>query len=238
MNDKRINQLQNSRLGFTLVELLIAIGLFTIIVSVAVGGFTNALRTQRQVSSLIATQSNVSLALEQVAREIRTGYLFCHDVNSNSPTRAVPAQDCGCTVSDSLYNPSSASSQSSPSEQPPSGQLSNGDYPLWTCNALDYYTSNGTNVHYSVSGGQLLRSVNGAAAQSITGNNVNVQGVQFLLFGNLEGDNWTPRITIALGVSPSSTDPATMNDVLNLQTTVSARTIDCRIDPLTGNTVC
>ena len=70
--------------GFTLVELLITVGLFTVIVTIAVGGFINAIRTQRQVSSLISAQSNVSLALEQMTRAIRTGYLFCHAPGSTT----------------------------------------------------------------------------------------------------------------------------------------------------------
>ena len=57
--------------GFTLVELLVAIGVFSILISVAVGTFARALRTQRQTAALIAANSNASLVLEQMAREIR-----------------------------------------------------------------------------------------------------------------------------------------------------------------------
>ncbi len=62
--------------GFTLVELIVAIGLFAIIVSVGIGGFVRALRIQRQISSVVATNSNASLVIEQMAREIRTGSNF------------------------------------------------------------------------------------------------------------------------------------------------------------------
>ena len=195
---------KNSNVGFTLVELMIAIALFTIIVAIAIGGFTNALRTQRQVSSLIATQSNVSLALEQMTREIRTGYLFCHDVDVNTLNGK-----CGaCKIS-----------------TPPLTLT-------WTCNALDYYTADGTHVNYSVASGGLIRTVIDdttglSTPNSITGDNVNVQKLKFVLFGNLEGDHWTPRITLSIGVSPSSTDIATMNDIIYLQTSISARQIDC-----------
>lgn len=64
------------REGFTIVELLVAITLFSIAVSVAIGGFVRALRTQRQLVALIAANSNASLAIEQMAREIRTGTDF------------------------------------------------------------------------------------------------------------------------------------------------------------------
>ena len=63
--------------GFTLIELIVSLGVFIIIVTIAVGGFVSALRTQRQVAALISANNNVSLALEQMAREIRTGRNFC-----------------------------------------------------------------------------------------------------------------------------------------------------------------
>ena len=63
--------------GFTLLELMVSLGLFIIVVTLAVGGFVGALRSQRQVAALISANNNVSLALEQMAREIRTGRNFC-----------------------------------------------------------------------------------------------------------------------------------------------------------------
>ena len=63
--------------GFTLVELLVAIGLFSTIVTIGVGGFARALRTERQAAALLAANSNIGLSLEQMAREIRTGSDFC-----------------------------------------------------------------------------------------------------------------------------------------------------------------
>lgn len=63
--------------GFTLIELMIALGVFIIITTVATGGFVSALRSQRQVAALISANNNVSLAIEQMTREIRTGRNFC-----------------------------------------------------------------------------------------------------------------------------------------------------------------
>ncbi len=63
--------------GFTVIELLVSLGLFSIIVLLAMGGFVRALRAQGQVAAFASTNSNMSLALEEMAREIRTGILFC-----------------------------------------------------------------------------------------------------------------------------------------------------------------
>ncbi len=208
------------RKGFTLVELLVAIAVFAIVVTIASAGFVNALRTQRQVASLISTESNMTLVLEQMAREERTGYLFCHGLGSNSPNNTAGSGNyCGCTIGDSGYSDPSAPDA-----------LANGDLPVWTCNALDYYTAEGSEVNYSLENGALMKSdslASSTAPVAITGNDISVKNLTFTLFGNLEGDHWTPRITIAIGAAPSSSDPAVSNDVLQFQTTVSARQIDC-----------
>ncbi|MBI5220793.1 MAG: type II secretion system protein [Candidatus Liptonbacteria bacterium] len=66
-----------ARRGYTLVEMIISVGIFAVIVSVAVGGFVRSLRSQRQASALLAANSTMSLVLEQMAREIRVGKDFC-----------------------------------------------------------------------------------------------------------------------------------------------------------------
>jgi len=184
----------NHNKGFTLIEVVIAIALFSILVAIAAGGFTNALRAQREISSFIGAESNASLALEQMAREARTGYLFCHDVNG--------ALSCStqCALNGTVL----------------------------TCPDLNFYNAQTEHVDYSVTNGTLIRTDQGVAT-AITGDNVVVKYLTFTIFGNQEDDHWNPRITITMGVSPNSTDPAAASDVVNLQTTVSAREIDCNV---------
>ena len=62
--------------GFTMIEMLIALGLFAVVVSVGIGGFAHALRIQRQTQFLLAVNSNGGEILEQMSREIRTGSIF------------------------------------------------------------------------------------------------------------------------------------------------------------------
>jgi prepilin-type N-terminal cleavage/methylation domain-containing protein len=76
--------LKNNK-GFTMVELLVAIASFVIIISIAVGGFSGALRSQRQSIALLNANYNSSLVLEQMAREIRTGMNFCDQNPPCSP---------------------------------------------------------------------------------------------------------------------------------------------------------
>lgn len=68
-----------SRGGFTLVESLVAASIFLLLTSIAVGAFVQALKSQRALVALMSLSSNAGTALEQMARELRTGYGFCED---------------------------------------------------------------------------------------------------------------------------------------------------------------
>ncbi len=65
-----------SRTGYTIIELLVAMTVFMMLISVTSGIFIRALRTQRMTTALIAANSNAGLAIEQISREIRTGTGF------------------------------------------------------------------------------------------------------------------------------------------------------------------
>lgn len=73
--------------GFTIVEALVALGLFSVVVTIAVGGFITSLKAQRRIAALMAANNNVVLALEQMAREVRTGRNFCPGGGGCAPGR-------------------------------------------------------------------------------------------------------------------------------------------------------
>lgn len=65
-----------SQKGFTMIELIVAMGIFVTLLAAATGGFVQALRAQRAIVALMTANDNASLILEQMAREIRVGYNF------------------------------------------------------------------------------------------------------------------------------------------------------------------
>ncbi|MDP2598666.1 MAG: prepilin-type N-terminal cleavage/methylation domain-containing protein [Candidatus Liptonbacteria bacterium] len=167
-----------SRAGFTLIEMLVAITLFAITVSIAMGGLAIALRSQRRVAALISANNNMSLVFEQMAREIRTGSNFCRP---------------SC----------------------PAGEI-------------DFINAASESVVYRLNNGTIERAVQGPGGiynfSPVTGTNVSIQYLNFILFGNLAGDSWPPRITISVGVTAKGIGIPI--DVVNLQTTISARELD------------
>ena len=64
------------RQGFTVVELIVAMSVFLILMTVATGSFVSAIRSQRAATAFMGVNNNASLVLEEIAREIRTGHSF------------------------------------------------------------------------------------------------------------------------------------------------------------------
>jgi prepilin-type N-terminal cleavage/methylation domain-containing protein len=62
--------------GFTIVELLVAMAVFTILIGIVVNVFLGSVRNQRAIVALISANDNASLALEQMSRELRTAKNF------------------------------------------------------------------------------------------------------------------------------------------------------------------
>ncbi len=67
---------KNKESGFTIIELLVAMSIFMILITIATGAFIQALRSERRLVALMSVSNNVGLTLEQMTREIRTGYNF------------------------------------------------------------------------------------------------------------------------------------------------------------------
>lgn len=76
MTKKKHLQKVREREGFTLVEMIVAIGLFTTTLALIVGIFFQGLRLEGYVTALTEVNSNISLTVEQMAREVRSGYNF------------------------------------------------------------------------------------------------------------------------------------------------------------------
>jgi type II secretory pathway pseudopilin PulG len=70
--------------GFTLVELTITLGIFVFVISLILSIFTNSLKAERNVASQTAILDNLSLVIEQMARDIRTGTDFPNPSSSSS----------------------------------------------------------------------------------------------------------------------------------------------------------
>jgi len=75
----------NNQKAFTLVEILVAVGIFAIIVMMSLGALTNIFDANRKSQSLKAIMTNLNFAVEVMTREMRFGTNY-HCGTSNTLT--------------------------------------------------------------------------------------------------------------------------------------------------------
>jgi prepilin-type N-terminal cleavage/methylation domain-containing protein len=75
---------KSSRSGFTLIELMVALGLFAFVMSISTGAYVIMIATNRQAQAVATGSNNLSYALEVMTRNIRTGSGY--DCSTNSYT--------------------------------------------------------------------------------------------------------------------------------------------------------
>ncbi len=70
------SQFKNRNTGFTLVELIVSLGLFTIVAMISTGALLSLSDTNRKVKTMRIAMDNLNLALESMSREIRMGSVY------------------------------------------------------------------------------------------------------------------------------------------------------------------
>ena len=191
--------------GVSLIELMVAVSVFIILISIAVGSFVQSMKTQRITLALISANDSMNLSVEQMAREIRTGYLFC-----TRHVSAATTTNLGC------------------------GNLADfsGDYEVQFVNAngifVRYRLNNSTfalekGISDSVCLGGLLNP-DGFCYRSITADNVKVaQFVVELRHADTEPNPYPPRVTLIMSVTSKEPDVEPLNIFTDIETSISPR---------------
>ena len=75
-SNKKIRKKSITNKGFTLIELIVSIGLFSVVSTLAVGSILVLVDNNRALRSEQSTITNVSFALDAMTRDIRMGYNY------------------------------------------------------------------------------------------------------------------------------------------------------------------
>lgn len=81
------NTYKNNQKGFSVIELLVAVFLFSLVAMIVTGIFVRALSLQRRISSAQAIQDNAIAVLGLMSKEIRVGTIT--SANSNCATNSL-----------------------------------------------------------------------------------------------------------------------------------------------------
>lgn len=73
---KKHNKSRNHSRGFTLIELIVSMGLFITVLSISTAAIYTMGETNRRVQNIRVTMDNVNLAMEDISRNLRTGRTY------------------------------------------------------------------------------------------------------------------------------------------------------------------
>ncbi len=194
--------------GFTLIEMLVALSLFTIVVTIAVGAFLSLIGASKSVQGEQSVITTLTFVLDSMTREIRTGTNYhCDDATtlrtgtfSTSSSRDCVTGDDGVSFIEAGTSVTSGASS----------------------RRIAYYfdTTSATNT--------IMRKVGNGTPQSIVSDGITVTDAQFFVTGvNRLGDGSgsdtdaiQPTVTIILEARDENGATTT------LQTSVTQRELD------------
>ena len=79
-----MNTLLDNKKGFTLVEMLVSMALFTIVLTIALGALLMVIKANQQAKAIKLVVNNLNLALEGMSRELRVGTNICDNIVGTS----------------------------------------------------------------------------------------------------------------------------------------------------------
>lgn len=89
LSKKEKKQRLSKARGFSLIELMVALTLFSIVMTISIGTLLVLIDLNAKAQAVYSASTNLSFALDSIAREVRTGYQY-HCANSVSAGEALP----------------------------------------------------------------------------------------------------------------------------------------------------
>ncbi len=182
--------------GFTLVEMIVAVGLFGVVMLVSVTALVALVDANRKAQALQSVINNLNIAVDGMSRAIREGSNYRCNVAVAPPTGA----DC-ILGDDLLYFESHDGLASNP----------NDDWVYEFRNGRIYKSTNG--------------SSNPSGQVAITAAEVTIESVQFYVFGSSRSDIVQPKVMMVIK-GTAGTTKANVKTTFHVQTTAVQRVLD------------
>jgi prepilin-type N-terminal cleavage/methylation domain-containing protein len=207
--------------GFTLIEMLVSVAIFTVVMVIALGALLSMSEADRKAETLKTVINNLNFALDSMSRSIRTGSSY----------------DCGETRSDVAPTPTNCNTANYAMTFAAAPGTQTGCSSGGACTVMFCLGSASTDTCGIGAGNTtILRSINGSTPAPITAPEVQVGTVTFYIVGAPTGDGLQPKVTILLnGFVPVSGSPTTQSQcgspgitcsIFNLETSVTQRIYD------------
>lgn len=190
--------------GFTLIEMIVAVGIFMFVMMIAVGSLVAIVGADRKAQAIEAVTDNLRFAIDDISRTVRTGTNYYCGSSASQPSRFTSPQgtaDCG----------------------------SGGNYIVF----LDQDGNIAAYWFNSACGGNGYGCIDRYVATfnppnswtqgvylPITSSEVSITNMKFYVVGSARTSGYQPKVTVTLSAQIMQGPQAT---ALNLQTTITQR---------------
>ncbi len=213
-NLKKEEGLVPSVAGFTLIEVMISIGLFSVIMIVGITAILGVNNTYRKSRTMRSAIDNLSFVMEDMARNIRLGSLYrcINDTNEISTT----------TIEDPLDGENCSGIAFEPFYDPVPGEDDN----LLSADQIIYFVDPGGDLFKGIRGANFTNPTSSGIGIPMNSIDLKIDPLTsgFTIFGsstNTDGEQ--PSVLIILNGTVNVGGNST---AFNLQTTVSQRLLD------------
>lgn len=202
----------NTNRGFTLVEAMIAVGLFSVIMTIGIGAILAVNSTHKKTQSMRVAIDSLSFLMEDMARSMRLGdYFVCKqstldpigDIDVGNPQNNVDGEGCKSISFEPYWQT----------------QISNPD------NQIVYFIGEDGNGNGTIFKKDETMTDWNLPMKAVTPSDIDIDIDRsgFTVTGSANGDGVQPRITIVL---VGTVTLAGIPTEFNMQTTVSQRLLD------------
>lgn len=188
--------LSSSKKGFSLIEIMVAVSLFAVVMTISVGSLLSLIEANRKAQALNSVINNLNFALENMSRNIRVGSTYYCSTSTSVPANLDTTKDC-----------------------------SNGGV-LFAFEGNKGDPKDSTDqIVYRFIGSRIEKSVDsGATFIAVTASEVTINEMKFYTVGSTRGDSSQPRVVMTIQGTAGISSKSKTN--FNLQTTVSQRILD------------
>jgi prepilin-type N-terminal cleavage/methylation domain-containing protein len=196
MSRNFVSKYTNSLRGFSLIELLVSVAIFSIVMVIAVGALLTMVEASRKAQAIKSVMNNLNFAVESMVRNARIGQNFyCADSPTPPPNIDIPTD---CISGGILF-----------AFEPHDGDP---DDP-------------GDQEVYRLRSGRIERSVDGGATFArVTADEVHIDDLRFYVTGAPRGDDLQPKVVVIMHGVVGTTEA--LRTDFNIQTTATQRVFD------------
>lgn len=212
---------RTSRSGVTLIEFIVAFGIFAILITLAGGSFIRSMRVQRVTLQLMSVNDNMGVTLEQMMREMRTGYHFCTATDGMDYAGITPDVIAQCAGLASSPNSSEIQFVNSSNEIVRYRWIN--EVLQKGISRTEYFDAAAGAALCPAAEGAQLDTTNGICYRNVTADNIRITNAYFGPQYNDDADGYPPRITLSFSLTTNDPVAQSLVSPITIQTTVSAR---------------